>query len=93
MEYQEIKDYLDNLIRVYKESRAAESFNSEIKAITVSYKEMIHIHKGIDILADVMGIPLEVEERDDAEFRFEYSFKYRDFLFFQIEKTDHLIRN
>lgn len=56
MEYQEIKDWLDKLIANNREQKALQNLNSSIS--TVSPGDHILLYSGIDIIADVLGLPL-----------------------------------
>lgn len=81
MEYQEVKDWLDNLICVQNEAKRIEKFNSNIEAIMVSTPN-IQIYTGIEIIADIMGLKLESRERTDGDK--ELYFNYSKTRFFQL---------
>ena len=83
MEYEKIKEWLESLILTTNARLNLVNFNSEIKSIAIDY--CVHIYKGIDIIADVMGLSLSIEQRDDNPlFPYRYSFIYKGMEFFQI---------
>lgn len=92
MEYEQMKEWLDALIANAEQAMELEEFNSSIKASTspFSFSRKILIPRGIDIVADVMGIPLtEIElPADEVTYshKYKYQFLYRDVLFFTYEK-------
>lgn len=88
MEYQDVKDWLDRLIFVRAAEKSYEKLNSSIQAILVTRPE-IHIYKGIEIIADVMGVELDSEEKDGNTW---YSFVYAGVRFFQIGSSDEFIK-
>lgn len=85
MEYQEVKNYLDALIRVRDEARNIQRFNSSIEAIMAASSD-IHIYKGIEIIADVMGLKLDKKKFLDRKPR--YFFIYAGVEFFQLGSSD-----
>lgn len=89
MEYQVAKDYLDNLIRVQNEAKSSAYFNSSIQAIIIADPESVHMYRGIEIIADVMGLTLgEREWRYKEDVRTEYFFIYSGVEFFQLGSSD-----
>lgn len=77
MEYTEVKEWLDKLIEANKEIKSMKSslgwFSSDIRAI-IHYDPCILIYKGIEIIADVMGLELKQEVRETSvQLSFEYS--------------------
>ena len=87
MEYLEIKDYLDRLIRIQDEAQSCEDLNANIKAIMIT-GPAIQMYKGIEIIADVMGLQLDSKKRGDGDM--EYFFIYSGVEFFQIGKSDDI---
>ena len=85
MEYQDIKHWLDELIRLKSESKSLENFNSEIQSIIYSYPE-IQLFNGIEIIVDIMGLKLFAKRWRDN--KTEYSFRYEGVKFFQIGSSD-----
>lgn len=85
MEYQEVKEYLDNLIQVREEAKSCECLNSSIQAIMISYPE-IHMYSGIEIVADTMGIRLDSKKLRDGTMK--YFFTYSGTEFFQLGSSD-----
>lgn len=57
MGYREIKEWLDRLVENRKERAALTQLNSSI--CTVGAESTIHLYKGIEIIADVLGVPLQ----------------------------------
>lgn len=84
MEYDEIKEWLDSIIDTIERQRELVIFNSEIE--THKPDNYYFIYRGIEIIADQMGIPLEHHERDDEKWRHKYSFIYRGIEFLQFEE-------
>lgn len=83
MEYQEIKDWLDRLAENRKEALSLERLNSSIETTTPSGN--VHIYKGIETVADTMGLPLQQEPFYEPT---KYYFIYREVEFFQFGKSD-----
>ena len=57
----------------------------DIELCGVSDKE-IHVYNGIDKLAKTIEVPLVMKIEDGIEYPFVYSFIYRGYKFYQIEK-------
>lgn len=91
MGYQEIKDYLDGLIHARDEARSKEAFNSNIRAILVTFRKDIQMFEGIEIVANVMGLQLDSEQRKDGET--EFSFVYAGTKFFQLGSSEDVCKN
>lgn len=85
MEYQEVKEWLDELIRARNRCLSLECLDTNIQAIMHPTMD-IHIYKGIEIVADVMG--LKLTERKFNDKRMDYFFMYSNIEFFQIGKSD-----
>lgn len=84
MEYENIKDWLDKLVDNRNEAIALTVHNTSILTTTCD-SERIHLYKGIDIVADVMGLPLEEKYFND-ECPYMYTFRYRDVMFVQLSE-------
>lgn len=78
-----IKDWLKALAETYTRMLDISCLDSEI--MTVGPGHGIHIHTGIDIIAEKTGITLK-EELCDSEYPYMYSFRYNGTEFFQISK-------
>lgn len=83
MEYENIKEWMDRQVDRTREQTASKDFNNRIRT---SADGNVMFYEGIDIVADIMGIPLAEEIREDARFRYRYSFLYREIEFLQYEK-------
>lgn len=83
MGFDEIKEWLDRKIAIKKEDIASDELCSNIS--TVGTSEYIQMYQGIEIVADVMGLPLNV-----AEFAGDtvYSFVYDGVKFIQFNRSD-----
>lgn len=81
MEYEKVKEWLDKLIKNLKEAQENEHFNNQI--IAIGPGEKIQIFRGIEIIADVMGVELK-ETRICSIYPFEYSFVYGGVEFHQL---------
>lgn len=82
MEYEKIRDWLDKLAELQKEQQQLSFFNSQIA--TTCGLDDIQIHRGIEIVADVMGLSLTETFRKGYEYPYKYSFSYEGVLFIQI---------
>ena len=82
MEYEEIKEWLDKLVINLKEAQELEYFNEQINTCVMN--RQVQIYKGIDIIADVMGIELNIEEDMGCVYPFSYSFMHDGVIFFQL---------
>lgn len=90
MEYEKVKQWLDALIENMEQTQSLRDFNNQLKTCTES-RRYIQLFKGIEIAADVMGLPLMEEEvaktTTYANYpRYRYSFVYNNTTFSQIEK-------
>lgn len=83
MEYANMKEWLDKLIQNQEERKSLVFFNNRIRTYHVD--EEIAINNHIDEVADAMEIELTEEERKDGYYQ--YSFKYRDYVFYQITRV------
>lgn len=80
MDYEEMKEWLDNIVRMNDKCRSTEWLNSSVNVSM--YSPTIIVNKGIDIIADVMGFRLK-ETRDEKYNQSTYSFEYGGVHFFQ----------
>lgn len=81
MEYEKIKEWLDEHIKHLNNARRINDFNNQISA-NVTYDNVL-IFKGIDIVADVMGLNLKESIHEDLTLQYEYSFTYNGITFVQ----------
>lgn len=84
MGYSEIKEWLDSIVDTIERQKELVVFNSEIE--THRPGDYYFIYRGIEIIADQMGIPLEHSEKKDEKWRHKYSFVYRGIEFLQFEE-------
>lgn len=52
------------------------------------YKKEIHINRGIELLADILGEKLSRTSRKDDTYPYEYSFMYNGYRIFQISAKE-----
>lgn len=84
MEIEEIKEWLDWHVANLKECQAHAQLNSSIR--TCFAERYIHLYRGIDIIADVLGVKLEVKKlKDDV---LQYSFMYGETEVIQLERIE-----
>lgn len=57
MSYSEVKEWLDKIVDNQKNREALEGFNSQIQLRKES--KIVHVEKGIDVIADIMDIKLK----------------------------------
>lgn len=50
------------------------------------FEKRIQVHSGLDYIAKVLGLEVEFKERSCTQYRYEYSFRYKDYELFQIEE-------
>lgn len=83
MGFVEIKDWLDKQVAIRNEMAALEKFNSHIRAIDTRFRFEKDIHiVGIEKVADMLGVEICVEERDeDSEY---YYFMYEGYRVFEV---------
>lgn len=85
MEFEKVKQWLDDLVDTYKRMNELSTYNEVIS--TCIYRESIQLFRCIDIVADIMGIKLEEKYTADREYPFEYSFEYRGCKFNQLSQS------
>lgn len=86
MEYYEVKEWLDSIVEVIRKQHQLETLTNSIKTHRVD--DNCFLHSGIQIISDVMRIPLSFKELNPNESRFpyRYSFLYRGIEFVQLEE-------
>lgn len=86
MEKCEIKAWLDEIIETIKKQNQLRDLNENIASIPASDDAYL-ISKGIEIVADAMGLELVYEYKEDCEFMHRYTFEYKGVFFIQLEKN------
>ena len=82
MEFQNIKEWLDLHISIRRQLIEAEHLNELCRP---NKENTLHVYKGIDILADVVGAELLLrEDLEDEEYPYYHYFMYDGFEVFQI---------
>lgn len=84
MEFEEIKEWLDWHVADIKERRAHAQLNSSI--CTCFTEGYIHMHRGIEIIADALGIKLEVKKLTDDVLQ--YSFMHDGIEVVQLDRRE-----
>ena len=85
MDFENIKAWLDDIVDTIEHLNSLRTLGTSIigEASVDSYL----IHKGIDVVADVMGIPVEEKElKNPSYFKKEYHFYYRGIKFYDFTK-------
>ncbi len=91
MEYVEVKEYLDGIVKDYRNVIKPRCLTNHIRA-AVSIDKNILMHEGLETVADIMGLELEEEERNvSSGLVYQYSFIYDGVKFVGYEK-DRLAR-
>ena len=89
---------LDRLARIYDfdlcwgEYDKAKSYSYDVEIGVCSsnrmYTKEIHVNRGVELLADILGEKLSCTRRKDTEYPYEYSFMYKGYRIFQISKEE-----
>ena len=83
MEYEVVKQWLDELVKANREANKENVLTSSIRAVAAVDTSVL-VFSGIDIVADVMGLELQEELiTHDSDFRYSYTFKYDGMRFVQ----------
>lgn len=84
MEYYEVKEWLDGIVDTIRKQHQLEVLTTSIK--THSVEDKYYLHSGIDIVSDVMKIPLVFKDvsGDSYSFKYRYSITYRGIEFVQL---------
>lgn len=79
MEYADVKAWMDSLVENFNEREQLCELNNSIS----TFKPDNHVFvNGIDVLADIMGIPLKEKYLgEDFSYPYTYSFEYRGLIF------------
>ena len=86
MEYEKIKEWLDLLVEDFKRNNEHADFNSQI--YTCHSRDAVHMCRGIEIVANVMGLELRRKDLPYEEYSHESYFIYNDVRFFQMYRKD-----
>jgi len=84
MDKERIKKWLDNLVIARKLYLDNADLTDEICLCAGTFDDGIHIHLGIDEIADVMGLELKEKSFEDDDYPYKYWFVYDGVEFFQI---------
>lgn len=84
MDKERVKQWLDNLVLSRKIYLENEDLTDEICVCTGTLDDGIHIHSGIDEIADVMALDLKEKFFKDDDYPYKYWFVYDGVEFFQI---------
>ena len=84
MECKKIKEWVDALVEEQKRLQELKDFSQTIGVMppVVDYC----LRGGIEIVAEILGVPLECESVIAHRYKYVYSFRYRNVRFFQLEK-------
>lgn len=76
MEYAQVKEYLDDIVRDYRNVIKPRCLTNHIRS-AVSIDKDILVHEGLEIIADIMGLEIQEEKRNvRSRLVYEYSFVY-----------------
>ncbi len=85
MDYEAIKDKLDNLVEAKNIYDANMRISNDI-CVCSQFETGIQLFHGIEELADIMGCELKEEINQCSSFPYKYQFMYRNVPFFQISE-------
>ena len=86
MDYAEVKDYLDGIVKDYRNVIRPRCLTNHIRA-TVSIDADVLMNEGLETVADIMGLEIEEEERKmSSGLVYQYSFLYDGVKFVGYEK-------
>lgn len=89
MEFTDAIEWLDAQIYAKKILNETRCFNNQIAAVATD--KDIHIYRGIEILAGVLGIEIAENVREGSEYKYEYRFNYKGIEVFQMSKERILL--
>lgn len=84
MEFTDAIEWLDMQIYARKILNEARCFNSQIAAVETD--KDIHIYRGIEILAGVLGAEMTESVEEGSKYKYEYRFSYKGIEVFQMSK-------
>ena len=86
MEYAEVKEYLDSMVRDYNIAIKQRHLTNHIRA-AITADTTILIYEGMETVADIMGLEIREEKRNvSSGLVYEYSFVYDGVEFVSYEK-------
>lgn len=74
MEFETVKEWLDKLVDSYNELKNLKYCSTQIEMCGIM--NHIHIYKGIEIIAEAMGIQLEMICDDDIKYKYPYKYYF-----------------
>ena len=83
MEFATVKEWLDKLVDSYNELKSLKYCNTQIELCGLY--DNIHIHRGIEVIADAVGIKLNVTYDSYSDYPYRYHFMYRGYEIVQID--------
>lgn len=92
MEYTDVKEWLDNIVKIHKMASFDHVFSDFIRASFVI--DNVLVYDGIEILADMMGLELSERKVEPAdELKYEYSFVYDGvtFVSYRVERLERFV--
>jgi hypothetical protein len=84
MGFKNVKEWLDKLVDNQNELRNLKYCNSQIELCGPT--DTIHIFRGIEKIADAVGVELQMICDDSREYPYRYFFRYRGWEVTQIEE-------
>lgn len=84
MGYWEVKNWLDAIVETIQKQKQLVHLNSSI--VTHEPHDYYFLSKGIEIIADVMGLNLDYEVDESSKFPHKYGILYRGIVFQQYEE-------
>lgn len=85
MEYEQVKEYLDDIVRDYKNAIRPRYLTNQIQS-KVSIEKNILVRKGLEIMADIMGLEIQEKEIEDWRLKYAYTFVYDGVKFVSYEE-------
>lgn len=86
MEFESVKAWLDMNISIRKQLIELEDYNEQLMLCRPNQKDTVHVFKGIEIMADLLGKEIAMVERNDTEIPYEYYFMYEGFKVLQLSR-------
>ena len=74
MEYEAVKEWLDQLVANRNELHNLQFFNNKIEVCGVH--DSIQIYQGIEILADAMGVKLNMQRNHEEVYPYPYRYYF-----------------
>lgn len=86
MEYYEVKEWLDSIVDVIRKQHQLETLTNSIRTHYVD--DSYYLSIGIDIVSDIMRLPLFSENREgkDEVYPYHYWIEYRGIKFIQFNE-------